>query len=233
MRQHAVILLVEDRDDDITILLRSFQKAGITNPIHVVKDGQQAIEYLSGVGPYSNRDNHPLPDLLLLDLKMPKVDGFEVLHWIRTNPQLSTLRVIVLTSSDDIRDVNHAYRLGANSFLVKPTDPTGFVELGNFIADNWFIWTGSPESPPPHQLPGEWEPKTKKVLLRDRHSRRFYAGHTLWVSERQEALDFQSIDLAEAVATVERLHTAEIILAYDQLGCDLTLPVVFPSVRRF
>ena len=232
MRQHAVILLVEDRDDDITLLLRSFQKVGITNPIHVVKDGEQAIAYLSGTGAYSNRDDHPLPDLVLLDLKMPKVDGFEVLQWIRTNRQLSTLRVVVLTSSDDIRDVNLAYRLGANSFLVKPADLNGFVELSNFVADNWFLWIGSSETERPHPAPEDLEPRTKKVLLRDRDSRRFYAGHTGWVSEKQQALDFERIELAEAVATAERLHSVEIILAYEQLGCDLALPVAFPGVRR-
>jgi CheY-like chemotaxis protein len=232
MHQNAVILLADDRDDDITLLLRSFQKVGINIPIQVVKDGEQAIAYLSGAGKYSNRIDHPLPDLLLLDLKMPKVDGFEVLHWIRTSSQLPTLRVVVLTSSDDIRDVTRAYSLGANSFLVKPTDLHGFVELSNFMAENWFLWAQSPEAQRPHHSPDEWEPKSKKVLLRDRNSRRFYAGRSVWASEKQEAVDFQRIELAEAVANAERLHTVEIILAYEQLGCDITLPIAFPGVRR-
>src|SRR3954471_2677991 len=137
MRDKALILLVEDRADDVKLVLRSFEKAGITNPVQVVGDGEEAIAYLNGSGTYSNRDEHPLPELVLLDLKMPKVDGFEVLKWIRAHPQLSQLRVVVLTSSDDIRDLNLAYKLGANSFLVKPMDFNHFVELSSFIADNW------------------------------------------------------------------------------------------------
>src|SRR5438445_5134266 len=96
MRAEPLILLVEDRQDDVMLILRSFDKAGMTNPIHVVRDGEEAIAYLSGSGKYSNRDDHPLPELVLLDLKMPKLDGFEVLRWIRTHPQLSGLRVVVL-----------------------------------------------------------------------------------------------------------------------------------------
>src|SRR3954447_9263903 len=112
----AVILLVEDRQDDVLLVLRSFEKAGIQIPIQVVTDGEQALAYLSGSGKYSKREDYPLPDLVLLDLKIPKLDGFEVLRWIRTHLQLSRLRVVVLTSSDDVRDVNLAYSLGANSF---------------------------------------------------------------------------------------------------------------------
>jgi len=233
MRDSAVILLVEDRDDDVILVLRSFDKAGIKNPIKVVKDGEQAIAYLSGSGIYSNRQDYPLPELVLLDLKMPKIDGFEVLTWIRTHPTHSKLRVVVLTSSDSIRDVNLAYRLGANSFLVKPVDFNHFVELGSFIADNWFQWNRTAE---PHERPAntadQSSPKNKKVLLRDRESYRFYAGHTAWVRDRHEALDFERIELAEAVASAEHLNGVEIVLAYEQPGCELSLPVAFPGVRR-
>jgi CheY-like chemotaxis protein len=231
MRHKALILLVEDRADDVTIILRSFDKAGITNPTCVVGDGEEAIAYLSGSGKYANRNEYPLPELILLDLKMPKVDGFEVLKWVRTHPELSNIRVVVLTSSDDIRDVNLAYKLGANSFLVKPMDFNHYVELGNFIADNWFLWNEEQGSRrPPHGA--DWATKNKRVLLRDRHSHKFYAGRAAWSDNKRDAVDFEHIDLAEAVAAAEHLKTAEIVLAYDEPGCELTLPVVFPGVRR-
>src|SRR6266566_4224032 len=134
MQAEPLILLVEDRQDDVMLVLRSFDKAGIKNPIQIVRDGEEAIAYLSGSSKFSNRDDHPLPELVLLDLKMPKLDGFEVLRWIRTHPQCFGLRVVVLASSENIRDVNLAYSLGANSFLVKPMDFDGFVDLTRFIS---------------------------------------------------------------------------------------------------
>src|SRR6185436_101352 len=103
MQDPAVILLVEDREDDVFLVRRSFKKASITNPLHVVKSGEGALEYLSGQGTYSNRAEHPLPGLILLDLKLPGMDGFEVLQWIRRQPGISGITVVVLTSSDQIR----------------------------------------------------------------------------------------------------------------------------------
>src|SRR4030081_1713917 len=128
MSDHAVILLVEDRPDDVVLIRRAFLKGNIINPLFVVYDGEEAIAYLSGEGKYANREEYPLPDLLLLDLKMPQKDGFEVLQWIRDQPGLKSLRVVVLTSSEDLHEVNHAYELGANSFLVKPLEFENFVE---------------------------------------------------------------------------------------------------------
>jgi len=133
----AIILLAEDRDDDIALIKRAFQQACLSNPIYVVKDGEQAIEYLRGNGPFANREEFPLPDLLLLDLKMPRCDGFEVLQWIRNEPGLSSLRVIVLTSSISMADVNRAYQLGANSFLVKPLEFEQFVEVSKNFTRYW------------------------------------------------------------------------------------------------
>src|SRR2546428_9867920 len=122
MPDQAVILLAEDREDDILLIRKAFQEAFINNPLQVVRDGEEAIAYLSGEGKYSNRAEYPLPELMLLDLKMPGTDGFDVLKWMRQQPGLQALRVVVLTSSDQMRDVNAAYQLGANSFLVKPID---------------------------------------------------------------------------------------------------------------
>src|SRR5690242_11058819 len=122
MSDAAVILLVEDRDDDVVLAEQALKRACVTNPVRIVKDGNEAIAYLSGQGRYSSRTDHPLPALILLDLKLPGTDGFEVLKWIREQPETRTIPVVVLTSSEQMRDVNRAYALGANSFLVKPLD---------------------------------------------------------------------------------------------------------------
>src|SRR5207249_1366330 len=111
MPESQVILLAEDREDDIFFIRRAFDRAGIKNPFHVVRDGEEAIRYLAGNDKYSIRDEYPLPSLLLLDLKMPRADGFDVLRWARCHPTLRSLIIVVLTGSQDIRDVNRAYQL--------------------------------------------------------------------------------------------------------------------------
>lgn len=146
MAEQAVILLVEDREDDILLVKRAFQRAALDVPMQIVRDGEEAIQYLSGVGPYANRDEHPLPDLILLDLKMPKVDGFELVRWIRRQPGFASIPVVVLTSSDAIRDVNRAYALGANSFLVKPLDFDNFVETAKSLRQYWLALNRGPEA---------------------------------------------------------------------------------------
>jgi CheY-like chemotaxis protein len=137
MQDGATILLAEDREDDILIIQRAFTEGGIRHPLMVVRDGEEAISYLSGTGRYANRELYPIPALFLLDLTLPVTDGFEVLQWIRTRPELKDLPVIVLTASDRIRDVNQAYRLGAYSFLVKTLDFQDAVALAQSISDYW------------------------------------------------------------------------------------------------
>ncbi|MEY2427817.1 MAG: hypothetical protein QOJ40_702 [Verrucomicrobiota bacterium] len=146
MPEHALILLVEDREDDVILVRRAFDKAKVLNPVHVVRDGAEAIAYLKGEGKYSNRAEYPLPELLLLDLKLPGTDGFEVLKWMRQEPGLRTIRVVVLTSSDQMRDVNAAYQMGANSFLVKPIDFERFVEMSQAISGYWLWMSKAPEA---------------------------------------------------------------------------------------
>jgi len=146
MPDTGVILLAEDREDDVVLIRKSFREAYIGNPLHAVKDGEEAIAYLAGDGKYSNREEFPLPDLLLLDLKMPRVDGFEVLTWIRQQPTLAALRVVVLTASDALRDVNRAYQLGANSFMVKPLDFEDVVQMSKFVTTYWLKMSKTPES---------------------------------------------------------------------------------------
>jgi CheY-like chemotaxis protein len=137
MVDQGLILIVEDRDDDRFLIRHSLERACVRNPIQFVGDGEEAVSYLQGVGKFSNRDEYPLPALILLDLKMPRMDGFEVIHWIRAQPDLKGLRIIVLTSSEDIRDVNRAYEIGANSFLVKPMDFEDLVGISRFLNDYW------------------------------------------------------------------------------------------------
>jgi CheY-like chemotaxis protein len=150
-RDQAIFLLVEDNADDAKLLVRSFSKAKVLNPVHVVRSGEAALDYLMGTGQYANRAEYPLPTLILLDLKMPGLDGFEVLRWIRQQPWLSRMRVIVLTGSDSMRDVNKAYSLGANSFLIKPADFEQFVQFSQALNGYW-VWMDN--APDAHRLPG-------------------------------------------------------------------------------
>src|SRR5439155_12819930 len=133
MTDEAVILLVEDGEDDVLLIRKAFARAYLDNPMHVVKDGEEAVAYLSGEGQYANRAEHPLPSLILLDLKMPRMDGFQVLEWLRAQPGIRGIPVVVLTTSDLMQDVNRAYTLGANSFLVKPMDFRDYADLGRVI----------------------------------------------------------------------------------------------------
>lgn len=141
-----VILLVEDNEDHVMLIRHGFKHANLVNPLQVVRDGDEAIAYLKGDGKYANRAEYPLPTLILLDLKMPRKNGFEVLEWIRQQPGLNTLRVVVLTTSEEMRDVNRAYGLGANSFLVKPVDFRDFVQLSQAIKGYWLWLSKAPES---------------------------------------------------------------------------------------
>jgi CheY-like chemotaxis protein len=140
MNSVASILLAEDREEDIILIQKSFKKAEIHNPLFIVRDGEDAINYLSGTGRYADRAQFPLPALFLLDLKMPGTDGFDVLRWIATQPDLKSLRVVVLTSSEAIRAVELAYKLGASSFLVKPMDFCETVDVVRDMARYWLGW---------------------------------------------------------------------------------------------
>jgi CheY-like chemotaxis protein len=142
---YDVILLAEDNDDHALLTRRAFKQAGLVNPLFVVQDGEEAIAYLTGEGKFANRSEYPLPTLLLLDLKMPRKNGFEVLEWLRGQPSLAALRVVVLTTSDQIHDVNRAYQLGANSFLTKPVDFRDFVQLSSAIKGYWLWMSRAPE----------------------------------------------------------------------------------------
>ena len=138
MLQNQFILLAEDDSNDVLLIQRAFAKAGLKDVLKIVRDGEQAIDYLSGRGVYGDREKYPLPYLLLLDLKMPGTDGFEVLQWLRGELELRRLLVVVLTSSNLQADVDRAYELGANSYLVKPVE---FEEMVNLIQRFEAYWT--------------------------------------------------------------------------------------------
>src|SRR4051812_8405217 len=120
MTDSPVILLAEDREDDGIIIRNAFARTTFPYRLTVVRDGEEAVAYLEGAGAYADRARYPFPSVLLLDLKMPRKDGFEVLDWIRGRAEFSSLRVVVLTSSKLTSDINQAYERGAKSFLVKP-----------------------------------------------------------------------------------------------------------------
>lgn len=131
------VLLVEDNEDDAHIMKMACERAGIDHTLHVVTTGSEAIDYLTGLGAYANRAEHPLPDLIFLDLKLPGLSGHEVLTWIRRQPDLATLPVVVLTGSRQYEDVRRAYQLGATSYLQKEGDLEAFAEAVGVILRFW------------------------------------------------------------------------------------------------
>lgn len=130
-----VILLAEDDDNDVFFMQRALQKSQADFAVQVVTDGQQATDYLRGEGKFSNREQYPLPSMILLDLKMPFLDGFEVLAWIRARPSLNGIPVAVLTSSAEERDRRRAHELGARAYFVKPPKPETIQEIVQLIGE--------------------------------------------------------------------------------------------------
>jgi CheY-like chemotaxis protein len=130
------ILQVEDDPNDVYFFQRAMKKAGVPNPTQVACDGQQAIDYLRGAGKFADREQFPLPALVLLDLKLPYVMGMEVLRWIREQPG-TPMVVVILTASSEEQDIAAAYRLGANGFLVKPSEASKMDDLVKAIRDFW------------------------------------------------------------------------------------------------
>ncbi len=131
------ILVAEDELGDIVLLRRAFLRAGVNVPVHFATDGQEVLDYLQGNPPFDNPVDHPWPTLLLLDLKLPRVDGFQVLEWIRNQPGLRRMIVVVFSSSEKPQDIEMAYALGANSYIVKPQDPDELVRVVRRVQEYW------------------------------------------------------------------------------------------------
>jgi CheY-like chemotaxis protein len=142
--QERTILLVEDNPDDELLAVRALRKNKIMNKVVVKRDGAEALEYLFGTGPYEGRDMTDVPQVVLLDLKLPKVDGLEVLKRLRNDERTKLLPVVILTSSKEEGDLTASYRLGANSYIHKPVDFAQFTEAVRQLGEYWLILNESP-----------------------------------------------------------------------------------------
>jgi CheY-like chemotaxis protein len=145
MKDLATILIVEDNAVDAMLLRRAFIKAEILNPVWTVASAEEAIAYLKGMNKYHDRAQYPLPGLILLDLQLPGMTGHGFLAWLRAQPDLNALRVVVLSGSDNQRDINLAYDLGASSFVTKPADLDHLVKLTRALHGYWLCLSQPPE----------------------------------------------------------------------------------------
>jgi two-component system response regulator len=133
------ILLVEDNPNDEALTIRAFRKAGIANPITVARDGEEALGYLFGTGLYADRDTSRIPQVIILDLKLPKIDGLEVLKKIREDSKIKAVPVVILTTSKEQRDLVEAYNLHTNAYVQKPVDFVKFAEACQYLGMFWLL----------------------------------------------------------------------------------------------
>jgi CheY-like chemotaxis protein len=145
MKQSEQILLAKDNEDYALLLQRAIQMANISANLQIVRDGREAVDYLAGAEPYADRTIHPFPKLVLLDLKMPRMDGFEVLSAVRQRLGFTRLPVIVLTNSDNPADIKRAYELGATSYFRKPDSLEGLDEMIHVLHAYWLKFNHFPE----------------------------------------------------------------------------------------
>lgn len=143
--EEKVILLVEDNPDDVALTLRAFKKSNLKNRVIVVQDGVEALDYLFCTGTYSDCEDCPLPEVILLDLKLPKVDGLEVLERLRAEERTRLLPVLILTSSTEQEDIITSYALGANSYIRKPVDFTQFMDAVQQLGLYWLVLNETPK----------------------------------------------------------------------------------------
>jgi len=137
--EHFTILLVEDDENDALLVQRAVRKNLITNPIHWMRDGLEALDYLKGIGKYADRQKFSFPEVIILDLKMPRMNGLELLAWIKENPEYRVIPTIVMSSSRLDEDVARSYLLGANTFMVKPSDFDVLAKMIKTIHEYWSI----------------------------------------------------------------------------------------------
>jgi CheY-like chemotaxis protein len=152
--ESKVVLIVEDYEDDAKLLEMLLANAGIANPVRTVLSAEQAISYLQGAPPFRDRTRYPLPSVIFLDLKLPGIDGFEFLRWLRTNPQLQHSFIVVLSATGDLMSVRAAYALGANSFLVKPCREADLLNLITCYPDLWIRLPAPGSLSPPEARTG-------------------------------------------------------------------------------
>ena len=143
-----IILLVEDNPDDVDLAIRALKKNNILNEVVVAEDGAEALDYLFGTGKYEGRDMSIMPEVILLDLKLPKIDGLEVLKHLRADERTRLLPVVILTSSTEEQDVINGYKFGANSYIQKPVDFDQFMEAVKHLGLYWLVLN----EPPPRKM---------------------------------------------------------------------------------
>lgn len=147
-KKQITVLLVEDDLNDIFLVKRAFKMARIQNPLQVATDGLEAIHYLRGEGKFADREAYPLPKLIVMDIKMPRKTGFEVLEWVKHDPLLRRIPIVIVSSSDSLADINRAYELGANAYMVKPMDYRAVEHLFESITHYWGLECAKPELEP-------------------------------------------------------------------------------------
>jgi CheY-like chemotaxis protein len=146
LNKNLTILIIEDQENDVILLKAALSRAGIVNLIRVVRDGQEALDYLRGQGKYADRSNFPFPSIIFTDLKMPRVSGFDLLEWLREHPDCCSIPVVILTASRIDTDIRRAYRLGANAYLVKPSTLEDLQAMVKTACDFW-AWCELPLAP--------------------------------------------------------------------------------------
>ena len=140
-----IVLLVEDNADDAFIMQRAWKKADVLNPLRIVTDGQMAVDYLSGDGEFKDREKHPIPGMILMDIKLPYLSGLEVVKWMRGYEPCRTIPVVFLTSSNADMDIHQAYSLGGSAYLIKPPTPEKLLQM---IQDLKGFWIKHNQFPP-------------------------------------------------------------------------------------
>lgn len=201
MSGEKCILVAEDDENDVLLLRRSFEKAGLAHKLEHAWNGEVALDYLAGLPPFSNRDEHPFPDLLLLDIKMPRVDGFDLLTLLQSHRELSTLPVVVLSSSLLESDKQKALSLGAREVLTKPVDIDAYRDLVLGLRQRWLEGNVSVV------------PKTRQHMrrvLRNYQTGAFFQSATRWTQKQAEALDFEDYEEASKMARELRLQNIEL-----------------------
>ncbi len=146
MISNFTILIAEDNDDDVNLLKLALTRAGINDPVHVVPNGQEAIDYLCGNGRYDDRAQFPFPKIILTDLKMPRMGGFDVLEWLKSHPECGVIPVIILSASKQDSDIKKAYQMGANAYLCKPARIEDLQEMVKTAFQFW-AWCEMPHVP--------------------------------------------------------------------------------------
>jgi CheY-like chemotaxis protein len=206
--------VAEDLADDVVILQKAFAKAEVATPLHFVRDGEEAISYLKGEAAFADRERHPFPRMVLVDLKMPRLDGFGLLGWVRANEGLRRLPMVVFTSSEYGGDVNRAYDLGANSFVVKPTDFAEYQEVARTLENYWLKANRSPgvETPRPGDAVG------RRYLLQSLETGKYAMEDGGWHIDPKEAISFDSLEEARQRAQGLQLTRAQVLVVYEGEG---------------